>query len=224
MLYCGQQSRDSDKKLWGQVSMGHPIKVTAIALLAALSFSKTGVAAPIVSVDMDPTTAGVQSSVTVQQGEIFSVDIFISGVEATSPLNTFNLTLSGYRALVTALSASLGPFLPSPNVSIGPFFAGSFARIGGLGLGPTAAASGDGILASISFSADVVGTSGLQLSNVELSQPFGIAITDFSLLNGSVTIESGPSQLSAPPALALLLLGGLATWVAARRRTDQQLS
>ena len=205
--------------------MGHPIKVAAIALLAAFSFSKTGVAAPIVSVDMDPTTAGVQSSVTVQQGEIFSVDIFISGVEAASPLNTFTLVLSGDPTSIFAVGASLGPFLSSvPSFPIGPNLAGASAAIGGFGLGPTAAVSGDGILASISFSADAVGTSGLELFDVELSQPFGIAITDFSLLNGSVTIESGPSQLSAPPALALLLLGGFATWVAARRRTNQQLS
>ena len=204
--------------------MGHPIKVTAIALLAALSFSKTGVAAPIVSVDMDPTTAGVQSSLTVQQGETFSVDIFISGVEVTSPINGFNLALSGDPALVTALSASLGSFLPPPNFPNGPNIFGSFASIGGFGLGPTAAASGDGILASISFSADAIGVTSLALSGVQLSQLFGEPLRDFPLLDGALTIESGPSQLSAPPALALLLLGGLATWVAARRRTDQQLS
>ena len=55
-------------------------------------------ALPIVSVDTDPITPGIQSSFTVGLGDIFSVDIFISDVEAGTPLNGFE-AVNGERAV-----------------------------------------------------------------------------------------------------------------------------
>ena len=204
--------------------MSHPIKVTAIALLAALSWSKAGIAAPIVSVDMDPTTAGVQSSLTVQQGDTFSIDIFISGVEPTLPLNGFQLMLTDGSALATAESRTLGSFIPAPPVTIAPpielpFTAGSDVLIGGTAIG-FVGNSGSGVLATVDFVANAAGTTSLALSSVSLTSPPAFSIPGVTTVDGSLTIQSGPSQLSAPPALALLLLGGLATWAAARRRSN----
>ena len=62
---------------------------TSILALA----SAGALAAPIVSVDADPGTAGIQSSVTVLQGTSFQVDIVISGVDAAMPLNAFDFDL-----------------------------------------------------------------------------------------------------------------------------------
>ena len=204
--------------------MSLPIKVTAVALLAAFSFGKVGVAAPIVSVDMDPTTSGVQSSLTVQQGESFSINIFVSGVEPTFPLNGFQLTLTDGSALATAESRTLGAFIPAPPATPLPpiplpFTAGSSVLIGGTAIG-FVGNIGSGILATVDFVANAAGTTSLALSSVVLTSPPAIPIPGVTTVSGLLTIESGPSQLSAPPALALLLLGGLATWVAARRHTN----
>ena len=206
--------------------MSHRIRVAAIAIaasLAALSWSQSSVAAPIVSVDMDPTTAGIQSSLTVQQGSSFSVDIFISGVEPTASLNGFQLMLTDSLGLATAQSRTLGDFLPAPPLALLPpvelpFSPGSDVLIGGTSIG-FVGGIGSGILATVDFIANTAGATSLALSNVLLTSTLGTPILGVQTANGALTIESGPSQLSAPPALALLLLGGLATWVAARRRT-----
>lgn len=211
--------------------MSHRIRVATIAIaasLAALSWSQSSVAAPIVSVDMDPTTAGIQSSLTVQQGSSFSVDIFISGVEATAPLNGFELMLTDSAGLATAQNRTLGPFLPAPPAAILPpielpFSPGSDVLIGGNAIG-LVGGIGSGVLATVDFIANSAGTTSLALSSVQLTAVLGLPILGATAEDGSLTIESGPSQLPAPPALALLLLGGLATWVAARRRSNEQLS
>ena len=204
--------------------MGHPIKVTAIALLAALSFSKTGGAAPIVSVDLDPSTPGIQSTRTVQQGDLFDIDIFISGVDPTplGGLQVFQLQLDADPNLVSATAASAGSFFPLPLPPTSNIAGASiFILSGNLGV---PAPIGDGVLAHTSWTADAAGTISFSLSNLLLIAPPDSPIAVGGINTATLTIESGPSQLSAPPALALLLLGGLTTWVAARRHTNKKLS
>lgn len=187
-------------------------------LLAATSASQ---AAPILSVDMDPTIAGLQSTRTVVQGDMFDVDIIIDGVEAAAPLNAFQLTLSGDMSLISANSVVLGSFLLAPSITVINSVVGASATIGGATLLP-AGATGDGILATVSFTADAIGITSLELSSVTLSAPFGVPIGVEGLVSGRLTIESDPSLLSAPPALSVILLGGLATLVGARRRRAQR--
>ena len=224
MLYYAVIDRGRVREMpWGRSPNKQAIRALtfgAVLLGATFAWVEPSSAAPMLSVDMDPSMAGVQSTRTVVQGAMFDIEIFIENVGTTAPdgpLNGFQLTVGGSDALITADSASLGSFLLSPNITVGPILSGGSATIGGATLLPLGA-SGSGVLATASFTANAVGTTTLALSDVSLSAPFGVPIAVGDLVDGQLTIESDPSLLSAPPALSFLLFGALATVIATRRR------
>ncbi len=163
-------------------------------------------AAPLVSVDVDPDTDGVQSARTVALGSLVEIEILISDVEVAEPLHAFELDLVFDPAIVLSLSVADGGFLASPSVvvesDIGPPDVNyALTRLG------TAGVAGAGRLVSIELEANAIGTTPLELSMVLLSAPDGMPITGFSLANGSLTVVPEP----APGAL-LLLACALARW------------
>lgn len=160
-------------------------------------------AVPTVSVDVDPGTAGVQSSGSVSLSSSFSIDVFISGVDPNG-LNAFELDLSFDPTIVTATSVVDGGFLAAPvfevQNSIGAMTV-MFAEVT-LGLG---SAVGSGVLATIAFDTVGVGTSALDLSNVVLSAPFGIPIQTAAVNDGSVDVAA--AAVPEPHRVLLLVLG-----------------
>jgi len=84
--------------------------LTLLALLVLL-LPGTALAIPLVSVDTDSSTAGVQSSSDFEVGDIFEVDIF---VEDVSDLNGFQITLSYDASVLDGFSVTGGGFLPDP--------------------------------------------------------------------------------------------------------------
>ena len=75
-------------------------------------------ALPFLAVDVDSQTAGVQSSIEVAVGDLVHVDIVISGVEVTAPLNAFELDVLFIGSSAVGVSASAGSFLLSPVLEI----------------------------------------------------------------------------------------------------------
>lgn len=194
------------------------------ALAAALSISLLSVPAqalPIVSVDVDPGTPGIQSTRNVAPLSSFSVDIVVEGIEPLTPLNGFVFTLDFNSAAVGATGVADGGFLLppafSPQNDINPNSV-TFAEAT-LGIG---AVSGGGILATVTFDAVAVGFSFLNLNNVILTGPplvFPIP-GDIILLqttnDGSVTV--GDPQVIPVPGAALLFGTGLVGLAFFRRR------
>ena len=180
-----------------------PISGVAAALL-----SLSVASAPIVSLDADPGTAGVQNSIIVAPNSTFAVDIVVSGVEVAQPLQGFEFDLGFDSAVMTALSVVEGGFLQGPfgtsvveNDVIVPDVNFAVTALG------TSTTVGDGVLATVSFLSSGSGNALLDLSNVILSAFPSTAIQLASVNDGRVTVQPSGGTAPLPGTLALLVLG-----------------
>jgi hypothetical protein len=169
---------------------------------------------PIVSVDTDAASGGIQPSDDVTLGETFQVNVFISDVEN---LQAFELDLGYDATVLTALSVQVGDFMIDPVFSFGEQL-GPPAEIQAATLGLNGA-SGDGVLVEVVFQATGVGTTELLLGDVKLSQPFGVRIEGATLENGVIRVaEAGGEGAIPEPSAALVFAGGWLLVAGAIRR------
>ena len=200
------------------VALRGSLKMSKLVLVA-LQFTSAFVlalptfATPIVSVDANPGAPGIQASQTVGAASVFSVDIAVTGIEPTEPLNAFEFDLLFDPTIVEALTVVDGGFLLDPVLIVEETVGTLSVEFAAATLG-AGGASGDGILATIGFQTVAPGTSGLDLENVLLSAPFGVEITGATLADGSVTALPEPSTV----ALLGLGLGLLRSTKRSRRR------
>ena len=178
-----------------------------VAFVLAISTSASATAsAPIVSVDADPGTAGIQATTVVAPGSSFSIDIVIEYVDPVAPLNAFELDLFFDPSVLSATSAVDGGFLLDPTFvvqnSIGVMSV-EFAEVTLLPFG----ASGSGVLVTITFDAIGGGTSVLDLQNVILSAPFGVEILTEAINDGAVSVVPEPSS-ALLFSVGMLVVGG----------------
>jgi len=172
-------------------------------------------AVPILSVDADPGTPGIQSVLSIPFGNPFTVDVVIIGVETGQPLNAFQFDLVFDPLRLAATGVVSGGFLPAETIVLldditPPDVMYAEASLGG-------GAVGHGVLASISFDTLSVGTSDLDLMNVILAAlipPGGEIPAQVS--GGRVTVTSG--QAIPEPSTLLLLGMGVGGLLAAGRR------
>jgi len=172
--------------------------------------AQTAGAAPIVSVDVDLATPGVQSSGVVSLGSFVVIGIVVEGVEAADPLNAYEFDLDYDSLILTPTSVSDGGFLVPPVFVIeqnllSPDVNLATTTIGGAG------AAGAGLLATLVFDAIGLGTSTLDLNDVILSAPFGVQIATGDLLDASITVIPEPGTF--------VVLGAGLLLLAARGRT-----
>lgn len=149
-------------------------------------------ALPIVALDLDPGTPGIQSTRTVAVASSFDVVVTITGVEATG-LQAFEIDV-GFNPLVLAAgSVGAGGFLPPPLTTVEEDLSPPAV---GFALLSTSTATGGGVLATLQFDALALGTSVLDLKNVILSAPFGVEIETAAILDGNVTVVPEPNTLA----------------------------
>ena len=164
-------------------------KLLSVVLLFSLTIvgARMAGAAPIVSVDADTATPGIQSTSSVGGALSLSVDIVISGVEASSPLNGFELDLDFDPTLLSAVSVSDGGFLLAPTFVVQNTLGILSVEFAEVTLGP-GGAIGSGVLATVVFDVIGDGTSALDLNDVVLAAPFGepIPIPISAIADGEV--------------------------------------
>lgn len=164
--------------------------------------------APVVSVDVDPGTAGVQGALSIGTPSQFRIDIAIQGVEASQPLNAFEFDLDFDPQVTKAISVSDGGFLLNPVFQLQNNVGSLTVEFAEVSLVPGGAV-GDGVLASILFETTGEGTSALDLNDVILSAPFGIPIPTAATRDGRVAVAVSP--IPEPSAALLFLIGGTIT-------------
>jgi len=190
---------------------------------ALICASSSAFGAPLIAVDVDPGTPGIQTDLVVSVGQAFSADVVISGVDVADPLNAFELDLGFDPSVLQATSAIDGDFLLDPvfnleaqlDNSVGEI---SFSSVTLLPLG----ASGEGVLATLGFVALASGISILDLNDLLLSAPFGEPIEIGEVSGGNVSVMPEASA-PEPNALVIFALGLALLVLAVRRGRAQQI-
>lgn len=174
-------------------------------VLIFLCYSISAIAAPVVAVDTDPVTPGVQHHIPVAIGTSFKVDIVVIGVEEARALNVFEFDLGFDPAIVRATSVVSGGFLPSPSAVIESDVTPPDVNFTEGAIGPHTA-HGNGILATVTFTALSAGVTVLDLNNVILAALGGINIPG-SVIDGAITVLSPTATLSLTPTAKTVTVG-----------------
>lgn len=189
------------------------MKLYAVAAGLFLAVPANSLAAPIVAIDADPTQAGVQASRTVTVGTPFEVELVVSDVSASSPVQSFQIELGVSSGAVTPLDALGGSFLEAPVFILQEIVTASSVRFAQISADPSGA-SGGGVLARFLFEATAPGEAALTLPTALLSAPFGTPIFVGEIRGANVAVAAVPE----PTGALLFAVGLLAARAAARRR------
>lgn len=193
--------------------------VVSFFVVLWLATMGSAIAAPVVSVDVDPFTPGVQSDIQLLVGMPLTVDIVISGVDPASPLNAFAFDLDFPPLLLNPTGGVGGGFLLPTVLPIESELTAPDVNFAESTLGPLGAV-GSGILATISFDTFGVGTGTLDLNDVLLSAPFGVPIVPISINDAMVTTMAAAVPL--PPTL-FLFASGIGVLAARPRKKNLRL-
>jgi len=154
------------------------------AIILSMLLNAAPLLAADVFIDMDPLAPGIQSELRVVRGSTFTVDVIVTGVDETLPVDVYQLNLEFDPRVLRVVTVTSGGFL-SDGFVIQPDITPSEVNwaegvIGNPG------ASGDGILITITFEAVHRGTSSLRLPDVILAS-LGEYVTG-ALSEGMVTV------------------------------------
>ncbi len=186
--------------------------LTATVLTGLLSGTAPA-RAVLLSIDMDPGTAGVQDTRTVQVGDSIQVDLVVSGIEDDSEipddgLSAYEWDVDYDSTILTATDVAGGGFLPAPALVVEADLAPPDVNFAEAVLG-VGVAFGSGVLSSITFDVTGAGLTTLDLNDVILSMPFGKELAGVTLEDGTLTVIS--ASVPAPgtvPLLGTALLAG----------------
>ncbi len=165
---------------------------------------------PVLSLDLDPSTAGIQSSLELAVGATFAVDLVLSDL-AGEQVQAYQAALGFDASILEALGAGDGGLLPPTVVELEESVELGGIRFAVVSTDP-AGTSSNGVLASFELRAIGEGTTSLELADALLVAPFGIPLPIADVRGGTVT-----AVVPEPGAVMLFAAGFLVFGV--RRRT-----
>jgi len=197
------------------------LRLTALLLLLFCGLALAGpvFAEPVVAIDVDPSVEGMQIEIEVIEGDAVAIDIWVLGIDTSEPLHAFELDLIFDDFVLTAQIIEEGDFLGDEIVTVVEEIGGdtviiAYARIGEEG------SEGSGIVASVIFMADGVGSSMLQFDSViltTLDDGTVLEIAPFGTEGATIIVpEPGAVRLG----LAAMAVVGCLGWH--RRRRDRE--
>ena len=86
------------------------------AIILSIAINSKIYAIPIIAIDTDPLTTGLQSSLDITIGDIFTVDVLVMGIDTLNPLGAFQFDIAYDPSVFEALSVT------SANSLAPPFF------------------------------------------------------------------------------------------------------
>ena len=193
-------------------------RVGAIQALLLILMLPMSAKAVFLAVDLDPTTAGIQSSINVPLSSAFMVDIVVGDISPTAPLNGFDLQVTSPIGVLGVNAISSGSFLLPLALQIASQLAPGNSRLAEVTLGPIGAI-GEGVLAQLSLEAITVGSHQVGFGPSQLSAPFGGTINIDDFFTATINVFSGPRQIPEPQIWLLLGVGllGLRTFSGPRK-------
>lgn len=180
-----------------------PLLLCTLGLAALALGAAPASALPVVSVDVDPDTPGIQASRNVGPASSFEVDIVVDGIDTSTPLNGFEFDLLFDAAVLTATSVVDGGFLLAPVFVVQEDIGAVSVEFAEVTLGPFGA-TGGGVLATVGFDAVGLGSSDLDLENVVLSAPFGVRIPTDAIEDGVIVVGDETTPVIPEPASAVV--------------------
>ena len=135
------------------------------------------------------------------------MDITVSQLDAALPLNAFNFDILFNGTFLTADSVVSGGFLPAPSLVLLQTINASSVSFAEASLTSSGTAV-DGVLASLTFLADVVSVSQLSFSALSaFSAPFGQPIVPESLNVAEIVVQRRGGKPVPESATGMWLLG-----------------
>ncbi|WP_166165896.1 cohesin domain-containing protein [Pseudomaricurvus alcaniphilus] len=200
----------------GIASYRHRLMLLLCVLCPLLAAPASAI--PILSVDADPSTAGIQAARSIEVGDSFSVDIWVSGLSPPPGLGGFDFTLLFDPSLVAATGVVSGGFFPVPLVLLTSLAPGHVRYAEHFLLSAPPAI--EGLLATVSFDALSSGNNSfiVDSSLTELTNPFAVELV-FGSAAATITITNPNAGTLPTPATGLLLVLGLLGLRLARRTT-----
>ena len=183
------------------------LPVLLVSVVLAGTLAGRAAAIPILAIDLDAGTTAIEDFREIALGEQIEIAVWIRAVDATEPLNGFELDLGFDGNVITILSAIDGAVLVPPVQNFQNLLDPPAVEFASVTVG-SAAASGEGLLVLLSLRGDVAGTTLLSLGDVILSAPFGVPIAVGGLEDASLVVvpEPGTGVLLS---LGLLGLGAV---------------
>lgn len=184
-----------------------------LGVVSALLWA-TAEATPVVAVDLDPGTAGIQSSLSVEEGEGFVVEIVMDTDGNEVGNFEFDLapgSVAGFPVVAVGIdvnelfgSGFLETLIGEETLDNG--FGDAAGKAGSV-LGTPANGSGL-LLATLTYRASAPGTAHLDLNDVFLFDALGGALSPVVDVDGQVTVT--PQSVGVPvPGVLWLLVSGL---------------
>ena len=161
---------------------------------------------PTVSFDADPGTPGIQSlTVVAPNSGAFDVEVAITGVEESAPLNAFEFDLGFDPSVLSPVAVVDGGFLLDPFIVVELVLGTLSVDFAEATIGPEGT-FGDGVLATITFEPVGLGESLIDLNDVILTAPFGEEIANGGIEDGAVTVPEPAATLLACASLVVLTI------------------
>jgi len=197
-------------------SGGHMNALLRLSLIGALGcWAAESTAIPVLSIDMDPVAAGIQGTLTVEQGATFQIDVVLD--TDGNDVAGFELDISpggvnGFPAMATGIDVlpvfGTGDTLGFPNTVVDEQTldngSGEAAVAASQGVFGTPANGASLRLATLDYEAIAVGSLDMDINDFRLTDSVGGLLTA-SVFDGAVDITSAVPA----PAAAMLIATGL---------------